>query len=1089
MKPKILALFVFLFICNTIFASSLSKLSVEDASIDQLILMASIRDLPIGGSKSELRKLILDSFEKEEEVITSSSLTSVDDIALGSSIDSNPYIIKIISAQRLLKTGDKNPLIILEGSSKIKFQVDESDEPQSLSASKIVIDLANKRLSALGSVSFESTIDSDNESFQNINGEIVSLNWGTKAIDVAGGSISTTRKNSDGDDITFIAASSNLSYNSDSDSFILEDGFVSTNLETAYSSISAEKLALLPNGDMFLKNAYISIGRVPVLYLPYFYSPGATMVGNPAIGYESSRGFFVNTTFELFGKYPSFSDSEKSSFSTLLSSSSSKELYPSTAIYREKDEDDLSDLESWASKTNSFLTLMYDAYQYTPYRSESTTNNEDETSAFAFGVASELNLLSALKIDLSTMASFTSDGYTGDLEDSTSFPAFRYDGEAQIEYKSDILKLSLDIPFSSDPKAKKAYSNRLSTFSLDALWNTDQTFPTTYTSDVDSYEWDLTTKIVVPTTLFGDYIKVLQITSVNASAKYTWESVDNTYKYTLSSYSLPSIEAKMSGTLFSFVIGGEDEIEKDGVNTDKNVKDNLNEDEGLIEDEKKDIEASADSDESDESETDVKQNETTEYIDQLIIGKLDTLSIKNKSVSSSKTSFLTSLDYILNEEYSYEVSDIEDDGTDSVEVDNTSELDLIYNAKLDPSWFSYTSTLSNTYSYSEDDITNTNILIKDNNTVLLPFLGISYYFNTKLYYFNENSDGTDYSSSSFEFTDDWVTKHLLAISHRYSIGDIYLTPRLSLQLPPLTLTLSPSLYFEGYKFTNNLSFDVDVDNTFEFSSVTDTLKYTNGFFSSTLTSYYDISEYEDAARPIDPLELSGSITYNNTDITQKISQSFEFYGINDGQNDYFNEIKTSYSNSFITSVLNFASEDDSINPDYFLNTISFKNLQKLWWKNRMGFNLSMESTFNYDFNDTYSTYFTLETSLSFAIAEFLECDFSIKTSNYGFSNYYDSDGNNFSISELFADLGRSFDFFGDGRNNTNFNLESVSFELVHYMEDWDLHCKYTGTVVLSSYKYSFVPTLTLFLQWKTIPELKVDESISQDSSGTWQYFD
>ena len=890
--------------------------------------------------------------------------------------------------------------------------------------------------------------------------------------------------NSVGDKITFIASSSNLAYNSDADSFILEDGFISTDLDTAYSSISAEKLALLPNGDMFLKNAYISIGRVPVLYLPYFYSPGATMVGNPSIGYESSRGFFVNTTFEIFGKYPSFSKTEKSSFSTLLSASSSKEEYPTSSIYTAKNEEDLSDIEKWASKTSSFLALMYDAYQYTPYRSESLNTYSDETSAFALGVASKLNLLSSsLKIDLSTMASFTSDGVIGKLTKSTSFPAFRYDGKIAIDYKSSILTLSLDIPFISDPKAKKAYSNRLSTFSLDALWHSNQTFPTTYSSDVDSYKWDLTAKIVIPTTIFGDYIKNFQISSINSSADYTWEKISDgltsNYKYGLTGYSFPAIKAKMSGNLFSLTIGEKENNKSDKKKQKFNVVENIDTDNS-----KTDSIASKEKPIIDES---------VAYVDQLLIGNLEDLSVKKSSSVSNKTNFSTTLDYLLNEYYSYEVSNITEniDGStdEDIERKNISELDFTYNASLHPNWINYTSKLSTTYSYDEDKITNNNILIGNNNTLLLPFLGISYYFNTKLYYYNENSDGSDYSNLNFEFTDDWVTKHSLSIAHRFNIGDIYLTPKLSLQLPPLTLTFSPSLYFEGYGITNNLSFDVDVDNTFEFTSVTDTIKYINGFFSSSLTTYYDISGYADAIRGIDPLKLSGFITYNNTEISQKISQSFEFYGLDDGINNYFDEIKTSYTNNFLTSELNFSSKEGSISADYFRNTLSFKNLQKLWWKNRMGYNLSVDATFNYDFNNTYSTYFTLKTSLSFDIAEFLECDFSITTSNYGFSNYYDKDDNNFSISKLLADLGRSFDLFGDGRSNTNFNLESVSFELVHYMEDWDLHCKYTGTVVLSSYKYSFIPTLTFFIQWKTIPELKVDESVSQDSSGVWQYSD
>ena len=192
MKTRNLALIVLLSISNVLFASTLSKLSVDDATINQLVLMASVRGISIEGTEDELRKSISESLKLEEDDLSSSS--TIDDVEIGKPIESNPYIIEIISAQTLLKTGSDNPLIILEGSAQITFKVKANDEPQKLSASKIVVDLRNKRLSALGDVSFESTIDSANKSFHNINGEIVSLNWATNAIDVAGGIISTTRK-------------------------------------------------------------------------------------------------------------------------------------------------------------------------------------------------------------------------------------------------------------------------------------------------------------------------------------------------------------------------------------------------------------------------------------------------------------------------------------------------------------------------------------------------------------------------------------------------------------------------------------------------------------------------------------------------------------------------------------------------------------------------------------------------------------------------------------------------------------------------------------------------------------------------------
>lgn len=62
-------------------------------------------------------------------------------------------------------------------------------------------------------------------------------------------------------------------------------------------------------------------------------------------------------------------------------------------------------------------------------------------------------------------------------------------------------------------------------------------------------------------------------------------------------------------------------------------------------------------------------------------------------------------------------------------------------------------------------------------------------------------------------------------------------------------------------------------------------------------------------------------------------------------------------------------------------------------------------------------------------------------------------------------------------------MNSVAIELTHYMEDWSLNCKYTGNVVLLDNQYKWVPVVQVFLQWKTIPELKVDEKWTESAQG------
>ena len=113
----------------------------------------------------------------------------------------------------------------------------------------------------------------------------------------------------------------------------------------------------------------------------------------------------------------------------------------------------------------------------------------------------------------------------------------------------------------------------------------------------------------------------------------------------------------------------------------------------------------------------------------------------------------------------------------------------------------------------------------------------------------------------------------------------------------------------------------------------------------------------------------------------------------------------------------------------------------------------------------------------------MDVKFSFTTNNNSIYKYFD-ENDNLSMKLLAEDLGRSLDFFGRGRYNTSFIMNSAALDFVHYMEDWDLHCAYKTEVVLSNGRYSLVPEFRIYLSWKTMPDLKVDQSWKKNS-GEW----
>ena len=155
------------------------------------------------------------------------------------------------------------------------------------------------------------------------------------------------------------------------------------------------------------------------------------------------------------------------------------------------------------------------------------------------------------------------------------------------------------------------------------------------------------------------------------------------------------------------------------------------------------------------------------------------------------------------------------------------------------------------------------------------------------------------------------------------------------------------------------------------------------------------------------------------------------------------------------------------------------------WHNRILTQFAIDSKFHYAFENHYATNLSLTFSLNFKIQEFLAINLSVKTTNNSFYKYYD-DKDNLNFSLIWQDLKNSFDFLSNGRYNTGFTMDSLSIELVHYMTDWNLYCKYSASIVSSQAGYEWIPTVSIFLKWKTIPDLKIDENYKQSSLGEWE---
>ena len=1043
---------LFLVCCFSVFADGatdtlLLSLSISNATKQELEQMVGLRNLPLG-TEEEMRKELFALYAIEELELKDLDKTE----------KPHDYKLTIVSADSAVNIVQDASLVVLEGNVAVEFSLGDDEKPKTLTADKMILDLTNTRLSAFGSVNFFDP--SDTSSVQEMTGDIITLNWSTRSLSVSGGTTKTERKNSDDKTVSFFTSGEQITYMGSDNSIFFDDGFITTNKENAYSSIKAKSLSLLSGGDILVNNAYLSIGRVPVLWVPVFFFPGSTMVGNPAMGFTSDRGMFVNTTFELYGTYPNIKANSQSSFSSLLASPDTNAKIQEGPLYRDLGENEsLGNLETWARESDSYLVVFADSYEY----SGVSLGFETYDTFFQKKATVASNLRFAVHPD----------GYET-LTSYSDYPVLRYLSETKLLIDTSWADLSMIIPFYSDPKAKRIYANRLTSFSIDSLFGANQEFPSDFSSDISSFTWIAKGSFKLPVGLLGTYVKSLEITKLDASINYSWQQVDGEYGYFVNSVMLPELTAKMTGTLFSF--SRQLETKKGKPTEPDNA--NIYERQLILANNRF-------------SGSEAKFTFSSPIPLEDPYRKAATTTAAEKE-EPENTQYI-SLGYTIDETYYYSLDATEgyiSDWDSTKEIYNLTKGVLKLEAQAHPDFFTFSQTLTPQVT-SKEDRTKTEYLtegmyLSASTVASIPLLGLTYTLSERLYSYSASySEGSDVEiqTSSFAFTKEYVTTHQLKFSKSYAVRYGTFSPSVTATLPPLDAVLLPAFSYKtgNWLFSDSFTFKANSAGILEGNLITSSVAYSSQMFTSLITGMYQLSEYEDSKW--EPFDATGNVTLNLFNKKVSLQEKFKFEALTSaGYTNYFSTLSSTLQVPSVTTTLDFTGVYDQLELSTWNTKVVLNDLTFAWWKNRIQLNLGLDTSLSVNFLDYYATTFGITAKVGFSIAEFLDFKFSVTSSNTGFYSYYD--GDSFSFSSMWEDLVDSFDFIGDGRTQTQFNMSSISAELTHYMDDWSLNCKYKGSVVLSDNQYSWVPVVTIFLQWNTIPELKVDENWTENS-GIW----
>ena len=1002
--------------------------------------IARERGVDTSGSDDEIRSRIFEALGLEEVTLKVEEEEK----------EESRYTLQINNADNLREV---DGTMILEGNVSISFQYGE-EKPKTLSSSSLILDTENKKITALGTVVFKD--NSKDAAIQEINADVFSLLWEKGDFVISGGTTETERKNSEGESVSFYTTGETLSYSS-SGYMLYDEGYITSNPKHAYSSISASRIAILPGEDMFLSSVFFNIGRVPIFYLPFFFYPGSRILGNPVFGFSSNKGAFVNTTFELFGNYPELEEvDESSSFSAILKSTDDQSSFVPKGFYygAKEDEDSFS---SWVSKTKSHLALLVDSYS-------GSNGTSLPKGGLHVALDGAINLFDG-KLKIKFLDGI---GYTSPVKKTND--KFRFYGYNSLELSTWGFNIKASFPFYSDQYVLRDFSSRLTGFSISPLLGEETTLPKDKSS-ISSFSRTLSGSWSLPGKYTGFFLSSLNLKNISFKETYNYNSSKD--EFLVSEIVSPSLSFSLSGSLLDLK-----------ANTQKDTNAEKTED---------------------------KKEDNNETVDPLLGNKYSFTGAETKKETKNSKTYINlgwsfSGDILDNKSYSAG----EEKGSGSSYVFsgkatlNTGVGDyLTVKDTLTPSY-----SLKNTKSIYSSYETNTrkeNISVTNNLSLSIPYIYLTYNLSLKLYTLDDVSEEKVYNSGNvnennkreetpFSWDKSSVKTHELQFSKSFDTTLGKFSGKVSFVLPPLSFAINPSISYAYNIFSSSFSWSFkEVDDNIQPQKSNLKFAINASNISASVESIYNFESFTGHFES-KKLRLYGALSLFTDNKKWSIEEKIDYVPENSvGEKNWFNYLSTNIKMDAISSSIVFSSiETNKIELERVTIKTDINSKSVQFWKGRVFLSFTLKSSLNYLNREKNRSSFTLEPQIKFSIAEFLDFKLSLITENRNIGSYFV--GDKFSLSSLFEDLARSMDFFGDGRNNTSFILRSISMEAIHVMDDWNLNCKYSTEIVKSNViggsVYTLQPSLSIFLSWKTMPDLKVEENWRQvkgdDGSLVWE---
>ena len=1031
--------------------------------------------------------------------------------------------IEINSAQQLdYSSLEKDEALIeLKGGVSLYMRDEEGNTAHTVQAQSIVFNQTNNRVTASGGVVYRMEQEGSDQEFK---GEQISFNVENySGVFIRG--MSTRDRQIEEKQISFYFKGGTI-YRMKRDTVTLNEGIISSSrIDNPYYYISAGNVWILDVNEWALRDAILHVGHVPLLYVPFFYRPGATFVLHPSIGVKTIEGYYIQTTTYFLGRQPE-ELGKQSSLSFMQAVNDDEQQYSQELrgffIHNTREQQS----PSWAERTDSYGKIQLDYYSRLGLLSALNFQLNE------LGWFNQINLLAGIGLTdyiyplagySNAYSTFSFDSSSGRYESNRQHSYFfgnqlplRFAFDLQIDYESEDLDISLYAPLYSDLLLHDQLKKRNETLGWSKLLTGGEILEANEIDEFEnpkiyqhtSYRWRFPEKAAVIDRFSFDKIdSQLTLSQNELPDEETNGSLNDIGYYYPQTFTPVDIEISFGGKFFSST---------STTPTDEKTSEQSRADEGGTANQ---IPAEI---RPPWSEDDSKLSEKDSGEEFKVPQPSKSLPVQEKQI---KPFFFHSLDYTLQPDFSYHTQfDTESfDEPEAVEfaplysyifTDGAANLGYAADLFRNSLQFDQAIKLRGRYRdhFAEQEGYDLDSLIDQDRSLsyfsVLSISELKHYFllsnpalsrsfssysiESELYRYAYDQGTDSFRPTYPEWSADSIQAHRSEVrfifDSQVGVQELYTIYK----MPPELQEITTGTNLEYKFFETKAAGQYIEQDAGEWVFGPLDLSGQINFFNSSLLKQEFTLHHPDDRRDVSRSTLDLNLIPDAVGVYEQYEWSLDSQRPERSTSSmqlwwFTGSFEMRYTDDYSFSIADGWEKTgtESFQPYQLSAQLEIPYNPEPMWKNRVTVSSNISSALQLNLLRYTDSVLQFSWNTRLEVAEFLDLQFRVSSANNTIYRYIPAFTEELGVTtqDPIEDLLKSFNFFNrDDRLESKFNLQDISFSLIHYMHDWQLNMEYTGRPELNEEnEYTWRSEFSIFVQWNPIPEIRKQVDYSDNN--------